>query len=136
MGPEMTRVFFREALPRITEGLAGAAPGPDRTVIRPSGEAERVGPPADAGEEMGLVVPLQILGLDVHDAALVNIAISDVSGVNEVAKPGGGVGVKFIVVRPHASNSSMVGTMWRARRNWPISTARSRTRFWWMTAAA
>jgi len=112
LGPEVAGVFDALALAGRAERLAGAATCPDRSIVGPPGEAKGEAPPADAGEEMGVCVPREVGSLDVHDAALVNIAISDVSGGDEVAEPGGGVRVKFIVVRPHASNSSMVGMTW------------------------
>jgi hypothetical protein len=43
-----------------TEGLAGAASGPDGSIIGPTGEAECEGPSADAGEEMTLRVTGQV----------------------------------------------------------------------------
>lgn len=51
----------RSASSRRRESLAGTASGPYLTVIRPSGEPKRVGPSADACEEMALVEPSQVI---------------------------------------------------------------------------
>jgi hypothetical protein len=84
------------------ERLAGTTACPNRSVVWPSGEAERNRPSADAGEEVALAVSAQIVGPHVGDAALVDIAGRDVSGGDEVAQPLGGIGIDLIVVRrPH-----------------------------------
>jgi hypothetical protein len=80
------------------EGLAGTRAGPNRSIVWPSGEAHGMAPSADAGEEMALGVSVEVRCPHVNDAALVNIAVGDMSSGNEVAKPLGGVRIDFIVV--------------------------------------
>jgi hypothetical protein len=86
-----------------TEGLAGTRACPNRSVVGPSGEPEGVGPSGNAGEEVALGVATEVVGLDLEDASLVNVAGGDVSSVDKVAEPLGGVWVDFIVVGFHAA---------------------------------
>ena len=81
--------------------LTRAASGPDRTLIRPPGEPECIGPPSNAGEEMGLGIVPEVVGSHVDDASLVNISGGDMSGGNEIAEPLSGIRVDFIVVGTH-----------------------------------
>jgi hypothetical protein len=84
LGPEMALVLDALALACGTERLAGAGAGPDRSVVSPSGEAEGVGPDADACEEVALCEIAQIRSLNAGDAAVVNDAICDQSFLDEV----------------------------------------------------
>jgi len=52
--PEMALIIEAAFAPCGAEGLAGAAPGPDWSVVRPPGEPEGVAPDPDAGEEVAL----------------------------------------------------------------------------------
>jgi hypothetical protein len=54
VGPEVAIVGNASALSGRTEGLAGARPCPDRSVVSPARETERKPPAADAGEEVAL----------------------------------------------------------------------------------
>jgi hypothetical protein len=47
-----------------TEGLAGAATGPNRSVVIPSGESEGVAPAPDPGEEVALGESSEVGGMD------------------------------------------------------------------------
>ena len=49
----------------LTERLAGAASGPDGSVVRPSGEPERVGPGSDSGKEVALIVRFKVSWSDI-----------------------------------------------------------------------
>jgi hypothetical protein len=82
LGPEVSGIGGSFALAGGGEGLAGAAAGEDGAVIGPSGEAERVAPAADAGEEVDLGVAAEILRGYVHDAPLVDVAGGDEPFVN------------------------------------------------------
>jgi hypothetical protein len=84
------------------EGLAGARACPNRSVIRPSCESQGVAPSADAGEEVALCVAAQVVGLNIDDAALVNVPGCDVSGCDEVSEPLSGIGVDFVVINRHS----------------------------------
>ena len=65
-------------------------------------------PDADPGEEVALGVTTKVIGFHVLDAAVVDIARCDVSGLDEFAQPCGGFWVMLIVVvhsskgAPHA----------------------------------
>lgn len=52
---------------RRAERLAWAGAGPDRPVIRPSGEAEGVGPDPDPSEEIALGEAGEVARLDIFD---------------------------------------------------------------------
>ena len=58
--PEVALVFDALALTCGAERLTGAAPGPDRSVVRPSCKAEGVGPHSDPCEEMDLGEPSDV----------------------------------------------------------------------------
>lgn len=51
---------------------------------------------------MALGIAAQVVGLNVGDRSFVNVSRGDMSAVNEVAEPGGGLWVEFIVVGGHA----------------------------------
>lgn len=65
--PQVTLVIGRLALTGGREWLAGATSCPNRSIIGPSGKSERVGPSANAGEEMGLLVASEVVGSHVND---------------------------------------------------------------------
>jgi hypothetical protein len=56
--PQMALVVNSGAFTGDGEGLAGAASSPNRSAIRPSREAERMRPAADACEEVALIKSL------------------------------------------------------------------------------
>jgi len=87
-----------------TEWLTGARACPNRSVVGPPGETEGEAPAPDAREEMALGVAAEIVGSHVNNASLVNVAWRDVSGVDEVAEPLGGIGVNLVVVCGHAGS--------------------------------
>lgn len=60
LGPEVTVVIEAFAFTGGAKRLAGAASGPDGTVVGPSGEAEGMAPDADTGEEVALGVTVQV----------------------------------------------------------------------------
>jgi hypothetical protein len=65
--PEVTLVIERFLDTGIAEGSAGAAPGPDRTIVVPPGEAQRVAPDPDAGEEVALPVLAEVVGSNIDN---------------------------------------------------------------------
>ena len=73
-GPEVSFVGMAFALSRARKRLTWTGAGPDGAVVGPSGEAEGVGPAADAGEEVDLVVASEIVGMDIEDGSLVDVA--------------------------------------------------------------
>jgi hypothetical protein len=49
------------------ERLAGAASGPNRSIVWPSGEAQGSWPSSDAGEEMRLDEAFEVVWFDLFD---------------------------------------------------------------------
>lgn len=80
--PKVPLVSKPAAFACRAERLAGAASGPDGAIVGPSGATERMAPDADAGEEMALRVPAQLVGSNILDAPFVNVAGRDVAGGN------------------------------------------------------
>jgi hypothetical protein len=96
LGPEVTSVIDALAPSRLRERLARAAPGPNGSVIWPSGKPERVRPGADAGESVELDCTRDVFGREIDDAARVDCSGGDVSGSFEVSQPVDGI--RFILV--------------------------------------
>lgn len=96
-GPEVAGVVEGPARAGLGERLTGAAPRPDRSVVGPAGEAEGVGPDADAGEGVELNDILQVLRSNVCDAARVDEPPRDVSAHHEVSHPLRGEGLNLVV---------------------------------------
>lgn len=94
----MAFVIGRLAFAGGAEWLAGAATGPNRSRVVPAGEAEGVGPSPNAREPVALGVAAHVVGSDIDDAALVNIAWCDESRTDEFAEPGGRKPVVLVVV--------------------------------------
>lgn len=67
------------------EGLAGAASGPDWAF--PSRNFERVGPPADPGEEVALVEPFDIVSLYFLDRSCVDFSGGDQPVHHQIEQP-------------------------------------------------
>jgi len=66
-GPEVSFVGMAFPLSRPRKRLTGTASGPDRFVVGPPGEAERVGPSTDAGEEVALRVSPEVVGPNIDN---------------------------------------------------------------------
>src|SRR6185312_10630137 len=90
------------------ERLARAAASPHGSIIRPSGNGQGDGPPANSGKEMTLHVSGEFVGSDILDAPFVYVAGRKMASVDQVAQPLGGVGVDLVVVsaRDHAALAS------------------------------
>jgi len=71
--------------PRRAEGLAGAGACPDRPLVRPSSEPERVAPDSDAREEMTLGISSKVFCSYFLDVSFINISGCDVTRRNQVA---------------------------------------------------
>ena len=67
----MPLVIKPSALACRAERLARAGRGPDGTVVRPSGPAQREAPDADTGEEMALRIAEQLPRFDIFNTPLV-----------------------------------------------------------------
>ena len=97
-GPEVPRVIEPAAFACRAERLAREGSGPDRSVVRPSGKSQGVGPDTDPGEEVALRVSSEVIWAYVLYAALVHIAGGDVTGGDQVPQPLDGVRLDFVVV--------------------------------------
>ena len=62
---------------------------------------EGEGPTADSGEEMALDVAFEVVGLDIGDRSIVNVAGGNEPFRNEVAEPLCGIGIVLVVVGDH-----------------------------------
>ena len=115
-GPKVPLVSKPASFACRAERLTGAAPGPDGLLVRNSGETQSKGPPAEPGEEMTLPELTEIVGVDVNDGSLVNVAGGDVTGGDEIAEPLSGVGFELIIVGPfhslHRSAAKARNTCW------------------------
>jgi hypothetical protein len=80
------------------EGLTGAGTGPDFPFVGPAGPAQGKRPETDPGEEVALAVTFEIVGRDIADIPLVDIAGGDMTGGGEVAQPSGAEGIVLIVI--------------------------------------
>jgi hypothetical protein len=95
--PEVAFVGLRSAFAGDAEGLAGAGAGPEGPVVRPSSKSSCKGPAADPGEEVALGVAGEVVGSNIGDAPGVDVARRDQAGVDQVAQPGGRIGVDLVV---------------------------------------
>jgi hypothetical protein len=96
----MTLVEFSLSFTRARKRLTGTGAGPDG-LVGPAGEAERVGPSPDTGEEVALSIPDKVGTPDVEDTSLVDVSWRDMAFGDKITKPGGGVGIDFIIVVLH-----------------------------------
>jgi hypothetical protein len=85
--PKVPLVSKPKAFACAAERLARAGPGVDGAIVRPSGEAERVSPQSDTGEEMALREAREVGSADIPDVALIDMSIWNKAGCNEVAEP-------------------------------------------------
>ena len=102
-GPEVASVVNPGALACDAERLAGAATGPDGPIVGPAGKPEREAPPADACEEVALVVGNKVSCSNIGDTPLVNVARRDEPACDQATKPGRCERVNLVVVGGHAA---------------------------------
>ena len=84
--------------------MTGATPSPDLALERPPGELEGEGPSADPGEKVALGVTDEVIGLYLHDATGVDVAIGNEAVGDEFAQPRSGEGVELVVVDAHTES--------------------------------
>jgi hypothetical protein len=77
--PQVPLVIKPSARACRAERLARTGTGPNRSVIWPAGAAKGVGPNADAGEKVTLVVRLEVMGVYVLDRAFIYVAWRDMA---------------------------------------------------------
>jgi len=96
--PEVSGVFEAKLPAGRREPLAGTTAGPNFARVRPPGLAQGVAPDPDPGEEVTLGVALEVLGLDIQNAPLVNVAGRDQPLPDQLPQPGSCLGVVLVVV--------------------------------------
>jgi hypothetical protein len=95
--PQMTFVDFRLPFPRVRERLTGAAPRPDASLSRPSGEFKGVLPAPDPAEEMASSKPGKGCCIDLSDVSFIDRCFR-----KQVAEPLCGEGVVLVEVHRHS----------------------------------
>jgi hypothetical protein len=102
--PEMALILDSLSFAGGAEGLAGTGTGPNRSAVWPSCKPEGVTPDSDAGEEVALCEPNELIRIEILDASLVHHSGGDESCGDEVAEPLGSIGVDLVVEGSHGSN--------------------------------
>lgn len=105
IGPEVSFVGMAFVLSCARKRLTGTAPGPGFAICGPTGEAECVGPTADAGKEMALPKRSKVVGSDIDDAALIDIAGGDMPGSGKVLEPLRSIAVNLVIIGWHAATA-------------------------------
>lgn len=102
-GPKVPLVSKPRSAACRAERLTRTGPCPDGPLVRPSGKSQGGAPAADAGEEVALSEPSQIIGPHVLDASVIDFPVRDRIAEDEVAQPFGRVRVVLVVVGGHVS---------------------------------
>jgi hypothetical protein len=102
-GPQVPLVIKPAAFARRAERLAGAASGPDRLTVGPSGLPECERPDADSGEEVALNKSSKVTRLDILDAPLIHDARRDQAVGDQLAQPRRRERIVLVVVGRHAA---------------------------------
>ena len=74
-------------LPAALKGWHGHDPVHTERVVRPSGKAQGVGPTADPGKKVALIVAFQIERRYVFNAAFIDFTFCNMAAQNESAQP-------------------------------------------------
>jgi len=107
--PEVPLIGESFSFSRGAEGLAGARSSPDSQAFRPMSSAERRIPHSDPGEEVDSVMVEKVLGTKIADGPSVDDPGGNMSGVNEVLQPVGGIRLD-LVVKSHCPAISVRGS--------------------------
>jgi len=91
------------------ERLARARSGPNGPLVIPPGLAEGVGPDTDPGKEMALCVGANVIRRHVLYAALVHVAVRDVTLCDQFPQPGRCLGVELVVIDRHQCSTNTIG---------------------------
>jgi hypothetical protein len=97
-GPEVSFVGMTFPLSRARKRLTRTGAGPNRSVIGPSGQSERVAPSGNAGEEVTLPISFKVLGGYVENAAVIDMTGGDQARLDQVAQPVGCKPIIFVIV--------------------------------------
>lgn len=93
----MARIVSAFSLATGRKRLTGTAPRPNRDLLRPACELKGSGPDPDAGEGVELGGVPDPSDVELFDVFFKNLSWSYCPRLNEVAHPGAGVGVYFII---------------------------------------
>jgi hypothetical protein len=96
--PQMALITEATFTSRGAERLTRAASGPDGFVVSPPRESQGVAPDSDAGEEMALSVTSQVASSNIDNWPLIDFAISNQSGSDQVPQPLCCIRVYFVVI--------------------------------------
>jgi hypothetical protein len=75
LGPQVPLVHFALSLAGARKRLAWAASSPNPNIVWPPCELEGIGPSADPGEEVALLVSLKLMAAHLPYVPLVNVAL-------------------------------------------------------------
>lgn len=95
------------ALAGGAEGLAGTTACPNKSVVRPPGKPEGVGPSADSGEEVGLRVSSDVIGLYLPYVPFIYVPRGDLPVGDELAEPRGGERIELVVIDRHSQHPAV-----------------------------
>lgn len=114
-GPKVPLVSKPASAACRAERLARTAARPDRAVVRPAGEAQRVRPDADAGEEVALIIAGEFLWSDITHVPFINVARRDQPHDNQVSEPLRRIRIVLVVPGGHGASSPRLTCARRSR---------------------
>jgi hypothetical protein len=97
-GPKVPLVSKPALAACRAERLAGARSGPDLSTVGPPCEAQGIGPPPDAGEEVTLRIAPEVSGEDIFDASFIHISWGNQPLLDQFPEPRGSFGIDLVVV--------------------------------------
>ena len=86
-GPEVSFVGIAFPLSSDRKRLTGKRGGPDLPVGGETGEDKRAGPAADAGEEVALPKRSKVVGFDVEDGPVIDLARRQFGRLDQFSQP-------------------------------------------------
>jgi len=112
----MARVVDSALIARLAERLAGRAARPDFSLSVPLGETERSAPSSEPCEEVALLEPVEVFGLNMSNVSGIDIPGRYLASLNQGAEPRCRVGLALVVVRAtaHALGRITVNALARA----------------------
>ncbi|HUD73749.1 MAG TPA: hypothetical protein VMQ76_01655 [Terracidiphilus sp.] len=87
--PQVSLIICSQSFSSAAKRLARATAGPDRFIVRPSGEAQGGGPSANPGKEMALRESCKVFWFDIEYAPFVNYTIRNKASGNKLPQPCG-----------------------------------------------
>jgi hypothetical protein len=114
-GPEVSFVEMAAPPPDDRKRLTGWRACPDGPVVGPAGEAQGVAPSSDSGEQVDLSEAFEVGSPDIDNAPLVDDAIGDQPGRDQVLQPSRQEGIVLVIVDAHFLGSVMSRAQERRR---------------------